>query len=300
MQTPLIVIINRDAGNHTENSFQEQQQQLVHWFQQSGREIDLHPINASDLKDVLEQIIPQKPATIVIGGGDGTLHTAVNSLTHTGISLGILPLGTFNHFAKDLKIPLDLKEAVRTASTGPVKNIDLGEVNGRFFLNNASIGMYPLAVTKRDLYQKLLGLPKLQAMGYAFWRLLWRFPLRTCRIQLQHQQAWIKTPFLFIGNNRYEKNSLAQIQRRSLTEGHLHVLYTVPIGPFGLVKMIVQILFSRLEGTSQLENLWTNTLTIESPKATVVTGLDGEVVRLTPPLHFRSHPGALKVIVPSG
>ncbi|MDY0095683.1 MAG: diacylglycerol kinase family lipid kinase [Candidatus Vecturithrix sp.] len=298
MQTSLSVIINRNAGNHAED-FSQTQQQLVHWFRESGREIDLHPINAADLKDVLEQVISQKPTTVVVGGGDGTLHTTANALARTDISLGILPLGTFNHFAKDLELPLDLEEAIHTVSTGTSKAVDLGEVNGHLFLNNASIGMYPLAVTKRDLYQKLLGLPKLPAMGYAFWRVLWRFPLRTCRIQLQRQSTRVKTPFLFIGNNRYEKSSLAQVQRRSLTEGHLHVLYTIPIGPFTLVKMIVQILFSRFEGTSQLENLWTNTLIIESHKATIKVGLDGEVMQLTPPLHFRSRPGALKVIVPS-
>lgn len=298
MQKPLPVIINRNAGNHAED-FSQMQQQIVHWFQQHGRDIDLHPVVPSDLKGVLEQIIAQKPATVVVGGGDGTLHTAVNALANTDICLGILPLGTFNHFAKDLKIPLNLKEAAHAVNTGTVKAVDLGEVNGHLFLNNASIGMYPLAVTKRNLYQKLLGLPKLPAMGYAFWRLLWRFPLRTCRIELPQQSTRVKTPFLFIGNNRYEKNSVAQVQRRSLTEGHLHVLYTVPIGPFMLVKLITQILFSRLGETAQLENLWVTTFTIESPKPTIKVGLDGEVVQLTPPLHFRSRPGALKVIVPS-
>lgn len=298
MQKPFPVIINRNAGNHDED-FSQAQQQIVHWFQQHDRDIDLHPVAPSDLKDVLERVIAQKPETIIVGGGDGTLHTTANALAHTKITLGILPLGTFNHFAKDLRIPLNLKDAIQTANIGAVKTVDLGEVNGHFFLNNASIGMYPLVVTKRNLYQKLLGLPKLPAMGYAFWRLLWRFPLRTCRMQLQHQQSWIKTPFIFIGNNRYAKDSFAPVRRQSLTEGHLHVLYTIPIGPFRLVKMIIRILLSRLEGTSQLENLWVTTLTIESPKTTINVGLDGEVVRLTPPLHFRSRPGALQVLVPS-
>lgn len=80
---------------------------------------------------------------MVVGGGDGTLHTAANALARTDISLGILPLGTFNHFAKDLELPLDLEEAIHTVSTGMTKAVDLGEVNGHLFLNNASMVIVP-------------------------------------------------------------------------------------------------------------------------------------------------------------
>ena len=91
---------------------------------------------------------------VVAGGGDGTIAAVAAALVDTDVTLGVLPLGTLNHFAKDLGIPLDLEAAVRTLFAGNVARVDVGEVNGRIFLNNSSIGFYPQIVRERERLQR--------------------------------------------------------------------------------------------------------------------------------------------------
>ena len=81
--------------------------------------------------------------------------------------MGVLPLGTLNHFARDLGIPTDLEEAVRVVVEGTVREVDVGEANGRVFVNNSSIGLYPDAVSLRDAWMERDSMHKWVAMGRA-------------------------------------------------------------------------------------------------------------------------------------
>jgi diacylglycerol kinase family enzyme len=86
----------------------------------------------------------------VAGGGDGTSGTVAAVLVDTNVALGVLPMGTRNPFAKDLGNPLDRKPAVRTLFTGRIDCVDVAEVNGRVFVNNSSIGIYPQIARERN------------------------------------------------------------------------------------------------------------------------------------------------------
>ena len=99
----------------------------------------------------------QKPWAIVAGGGDGTINAVASTLVGSNIALGVLPLGTLNHFAKDLNIPLELEAAAHNIIAGHASQIDVGEVNGRIFLNNSSLGLYPTLVRQRKKQQEQLG-----------------------------------------------------------------------------------------------------------------------------------------------
>src|SRR5205085_3689399 len=101
------------------------------------------------------------------GGGDGTQSAIASRLAGTQLVHGVLPLGTLNHFAKDLGIPLQLDEAVRTLAEGRVLEVDVGEVNGRVFINNSSLGLYPEIVRERELQQMRLGKSKWRALASA-------------------------------------------------------------------------------------------------------------------------------------
>ena len=89
------------------------------------------------------------------GGGDGTVNTVASAVIDTDKTFGVLPLGTLNHFAKDLHIPLDLEAAARTIIAGHTTQVDVGEVNDEIFLNNSSLGLYPRLVQKRKKKQRL-------------------------------------------------------------------------------------------------------------------------------------------------
>src|SRR6185503_11351427 len=111
---------------------------------------------------------------VVAGGGDGTVSTAAGALAGTGVPLGVLPLGTLNHFAKDLGIPLDLGDAARVIVAGWTQTVDVGEVNGRLFVNNASVGMYARLIAERAAMQRI-GRGKWVAHGLATLRVFRRY-----------------------------------------------------------------------------------------------------------------------------
>ena len=104
----------------------------------------------TDITALAMRLLRDGSHTLVAGGGDGTVSSVAAAVVQTQALLGILPLGTLNHFAKDLKLPLDLAGAVRTLKTGTVRSVDLAEVNGRAFINNSGLGLYASLVTQRE------------------------------------------------------------------------------------------------------------------------------------------------------
>ena len=141
---------------------------------------------------------------LIVGGGDGTIGAAASALVGTETRLGILPLGTLNHFARDLGIPTDLAEAAQADRRGQAeRRVDVAEMNGRIFINNSAIGLYPLMVVDRDLQRKRLGRSKRLAMLVASLRTLARFNHQRLTLTVNDEKARVDTPLLFVGNNDY-------------------------------------------------------------------------------------------------
>jgi len=128
--------------------------------------------NGEDLSEIVRRSLSDGAKTIVAGGGDGTISAVAPAIAGGGNRLGVLPLGTLNHFAKDLSIPLDLKEAAKVILAGRTKPVDAAEVNGRVFINNSSLGLYPEVVRGRELHERL---------GHGKWSSLLRSAIRVFR-----------------------------------------------------------------------------------------------------------------------
>src|SRR5438067_322164 len=140
---------------------------------------------------------------LIVGGGDGSVAAAAAALAGTETSLGILPLGTLNHFARDLGLPLNIDEAARLIASGPERRVDVAEMNGRIFINNSAIGLYPLMVVDRDLQRMRLGRSRRLAMIVASLRTLARFNHRRLTLTINDQQAVLDTTLLFVRTNDY-------------------------------------------------------------------------------------------------
>jgi diacylglycerol kinase family enzyme len=137
---------------------------------------------------------------LVVGGGDGTISAAASAIVGTETRLGILPLGTLNHFARDLGIPTDLDEAAKLIAADSDRRVDVAEMNGRIFINNSAIGLYPLMVIDRDLQRKRFGRSKKLAMIVASFRTLARFGHQRLTLTVNDEKERIETPLLFVGN----------------------------------------------------------------------------------------------------
>jgi diacylglycerol kinase family enzyme len=236
---------------------------------------------------------------VVLGGGDGTLSAGAAVLAGGPKPLGILPLGTLNHFAKDVGIPLDLDGAVETIEGGRVTEVDVGEVNGRIFLNNSSVGLYPSAVAHREELRHRHGGGKWPAMFTACWEAFRRFPLLDVIMQVEDRAVALTTPFIFVGNNRYDMRLFALGTRTSLQDGVLSVYLTRNTGRAGLLRLAFRALLGRLEQDCDFRSLALAGVEIRSRRRSLRVSLDGEVVRMASPLRYVIRPRALRVLAPA-
>jgi len=232
---------------------------------------------------------------VVAAGGDGTVSAVAGALAGTGTPVGVLPLGTLNHFARDLGIPLDLVEAARVVAAGAVRLVDVAEVNGHLFVNNSSVGFYPRVVRRRKRLRAFVG--KWLAMAWGALEVLWRLPRIPLRLETEGGAAPVVTPFLFVGNNRYEPGLLAERRREALDRGELRVYVARWAGRRAFVGVALRWLLGRGRDEDVAE-LSARTVRVESRRRGLDVAADGEVLRLRPPLRYVIRPRALSVLAP--
>ena len=235
--------------------------------------------------------------SVIAGGGDGTINAVASVLAGSAVRLGVLPLGTLNHFAKDLKIPLDLDEAVANALNGVTRKVDVGEVNGRIFLNNSSLGIYPDIVRDREHQQRHLGRGKWPAFGRAVFAAARRFPFLNVRLKINGEEHLRRTPFVFIGNNEYLQG-LTMGTRERLDSGKLCLYMAQKPTRLGMLRYAIHALFGRLAQARDFDVLSAPELVIEPRRHHLRVATDGEVTVMQPPLCYRSRASALNVVVP--
>jgi len=235
---------------------------------------------------------------VVAGGGDGTINAVAGALVGTNTALSVLPIGTLNHFAKDVGIPLDLEAAVRNVFMGHVIKVDVGEVNGRVFVNNSGMGLYPHIVRQREEQQRH-GHSKWVAFVIAVGSVLRRYSRLRVRLHMDEAEALARvTPFLFVGNNRYEVAGLEIGRRTSLDSGRLWICTATRTGRRNLLRMALRAFTGHVTdhelNAFESQEIWVQ---IGTPRVNVST--DGEVTIMDAPLHYRIRPRALGVVVPA-
>jgi diacylglycerol kinase family enzyme len=288
------VIINATSDNSGKEDLREQ---IAELFGAGGIEVRISLARSTnELIEFARRAAASDAAIIVGGGGDGTINAVASALIGTDKTLGVLPLGTLNHFAKDLKIPLDVEKAVATIIEGHAVQVDVGEVNGRIFLNNSSLGLYPSIVHQREQKQKL-GQGKWPAFVWATFGVMRRYPFLDVRLNADGKEFSSRTPFVFIGNNEYEMESFDIGGRSRLDAGRLSLYFSHRTGRLGLLGLGVRALLRRLHQSEDFVRLTTAEVLIETKRSRVRVSTDGEVNMIRPPLRYRTLPGALRVIV---
>jgi len=264
----------------------------------AGVDPEIELIEGGDCEVRCKAIAERGDALLIVGGGDGTISAAASALVGTKTKLGILPLGTLNHFSRDLGIPADLGEAAKLIASGSEKRVDVAEMNGRIFINNSAIGLYPLMVVDRDLQRKRFGRSKRLAMLVASLRALARFNHQRLTLTVNDEKARIDTPLLFVGNNDYRLDIGAPGQRESLDDGELCVLVMRKKTRTGLIGASIRALFDRTRRDDMVRIDSVERLRVGSHRGQLAVSLDGEVVRSAPPLDYRIRKQALTVIAP--
>jgi diacylglycerol kinase family enzyme len=237
-------------------------------------------------------------SAVVAGGGDGTVSAVASQLAGTAVPLGVLPLGTLNHFAKDLGIPLGIDDAIGVIAQGRIEPVDVGEVNGRVFINNSSLGLYPDIVLDREQQRRRLGRGKWTALVSACVHALQRYPVLSLHIDADGEGLVRRSAFAFVGNNEYTMDGFDIGERTSLRAGRLCLYVTQRTGRFGLIRLALRALAGRLRQARDFDALTVSRLRVDTARRRLRVATDGEVSVMQAPLEYRIRPGALRVLVP--
>ncbi len=291
----LPVLINPGGGNAGDDAIERVKAALA----KAGIDAAIEQVDGPDLDARATELANRGARTVVACGGDGTLSAVGGALAGTQTALGILPLGTLNHLARDLGISFDLDEAAATLASGHRKQIDVADLNGRVFVNNSAIGLYPLMVADREGQEERLGRSKKFAMLIAGVRTLIRFHHYRLSLTINDsEQATLETPLLFVGNNIYRTTMPRAGQRDRLDDGKLSILVARKSSRLALIHSLLLSLIGK-SGSDQLIELdKVIRLRVASRRSHLTVSADGETLHLPLPLDYRIRPKALWVVAP--
>ena len=290
------VFLNASAG--TASNHPHMAGELDDLFAAAGCHATIKSLREGEDVNRLARDASADASIVVAAGGDGTVSAVAGGIVGSRAALGVLPLGTLNHFAKDLQIPLNLRQAVEVIAAGQRTCVDVGEVNGRVFVNNSSIGVYPDIVQERDVLRRQ-GHAKWPAMAIATLRVLRRSLDVKVGVEVDGRQTNWQTPFVLVGNNEYVVDGIRLGSRARIDQGTLF-LYLAPLARGSdLPALVARALIGRTMTSHAFEIAPTPELTIHTRTTRMIrVAIDGEVVQLTTPLRYRTRPGALHVLAP--
>lgn len=275
-------------------------------FAHHGIEAEIRQLAGEGIGEAARAFVGQQadaPRTrqevLVVAGGDGTIGTVAGAFAGTGLPLGILPLGTLNHFAKDLGLPLEIDAAAAIIASGHSRKVDVAELNGRVFVNNSSIGLYPFMVERRNAHQHRHGIGKMLATVPAVFETLKGASWHRLHIAAGGERRPIRTPCIFVGNNCYGIDLKTLGRRACLDRGELDIHVVRQQSRLGVLMLPIRIALGIVKPERDVQTFSSKELEILTRRRrSLRVSLDGEVVRLETPLRYRSRPQALCVLCP--
>lgn len=294
----IVAIVNEKAGTVVSGDLDAEGLRAM--FAGAGVEADVRFLPGDRICDTAREAVAGGADAVVAGGGDGTIRAVASVLAGGKVPMGVLPLGTLNHFARDLGIPTDPAGAVGLIANGQVKALDLGDVNGEVFVNNSVLGFYPPVVKVRDWERRKLDRNKWLATASAALKVLPKLPTLRLHVKADGVDAWRNTHFVFVGNNEYQMNAFSFGARNRFDSGDLYVYIARTSSRLGLFGLALLSLIRDVTRTRGFDSWELPELTVETRhKKALAVYLDGEVTVLTPPLRYTTRPLSLPVIVPA-
>jgi len=272
----------------------------------AGRELHLLRVDdARRLATIARDAVQRAQAVqgvVVAAGGDGTLNAVAQAVLGSGCAFGVLPQGTFNYFGRTHGIPQDTVQATQLLLHAPVRPVQVGLVNQRVFLVNASVGLYPRLLEEREGWKSRFGRSRLVAFGAGVTTLLRGYRSLRLQIEVQGRTRRVRTPTLFVGNNALQLQQLGFAQALHVEQGALAAIVLRPVSRATLLWLMLRGAFGQLGQADQVLSIACTRLKAELgwPQTAryVKVATDGEVLRLPLPLEFRVSPEPLWLIRP--
>ena len=286
------LFLNRNSGPRSETD------ELVAAAGEAGLEV-VELSGDVDCPGEVRDRIARGTRLFIAAGGDGTVHHIVQGLIHSDAELAVIPIGTYNHFARDLEIPLTWREALDVALQGERHFVDAGRINERFFVNNVSLGLYPEMVARREAHGR--DYPRWKARMHAFYGTLRKYKHVTLAVESIAHYELIRTHVFMVSNNSYDMERFgAEAPREKLTEGKLSVYWLPHTSRIRLMRYIARYLAGRVRTIPGFRSFRTTRLRVQSSHKALKVGVDGELFELATPLTVTIVPRSLIVRVPRG
>jgi diacylglycerol kinase family enzyme len=236
---------------------------------------------------------------IVAAGGDGTINLVARIVIEQGVTLGVIPLGTFNYLARHLGIPLVPREAAHSIASGIPRPVHVGRINGHLFLNNASFGLYQALLEEREQMKQRFGRYKLVAVAAGLGT-LWNYRrVYNLRMELDGKPTQLRTPMVFFGLNSLQFENLGMDAAACTQAGMLAVIVLRSTSRWTLLGMALRGVLHRLHGTTDLRTHCAGSVEVKQAGARrAKVAVDGESVTCTMPLQVELVRDGLRVVAP--
>ena len=301
---PLSLIYNKKSGFHAANK-DEVYEQLVADLSTAGFEIQSFELSeCMNFDQMMQEILlrhrqAENVGVVVAAGGDGTLNAVASKLMGTAIPMGILPLGTFNYVARVLNIPLDLLDAAKAIGEGQPRSVHVAQLNQHIYLNNASLGLYPLFIQKREQFNKHFGRFPLHAYTSALDVLIRDRKELKLEVEVDGQRYPVKTPLIFFGNNQLQLAEMKLRIAEAAEAGKVAGVVVAKSDKRTLFKTLWQLIKGNLDQASDVYSFAADEVIVHSKRNKLTVAVDGEIVTMTPPLKITVRKHALNIMVPA-
>jgi diacylglycerol kinase family enzyme len=300
---PLFAVLNVGSGKH---DLADVRARLEAKLAQTRRALSLRVVTeAGELSRVAAQAVAEasRAGGIVVGaGGDGTINAVARATLGSGCPFGVLPLGTFNYFSRTHGIPSELEDACDVLLGTRAFEVQVGLLNDRAFLVNASLGLYPKLLEEREQAKHHLGRSRLVAIGAALKTLLGRHRRLSIDLDLGNGKHSLVTPTLFVGNNRLQLARVGLLESEVIEQRRLVAIVLKPVGAFAMLRVLLRAALGQLDQTEEVLSFDFSSMTVRPRRGLrrIKTALDGEVTWLESPLTFRVAPEPLLLLRPPG
>lgn len=299
---PITVLMNAGSGSGDKA---DARAAITEAIAGTGRELEiLVARRPRDIPDLARRAAERRACILAAAGGDGTLNAVAAVAWERGLPLGVIPLGTFNYFARDLGIPLAPGDAARVLAAGVPRRVAAGFVNGHIFLNNASFGLYRRLIEERETHKQRFGRNRLVALYSALTTLLHRHRSYLLHLEINGQPASFSTLSVFFGRNALQLERLGLDEALCVARGELAILAVRDVGRLSMLGLMLRGAVGLLESATDLRQSCARRVEVKQVELAgrgrrLKVAIDGEIVQCPLPLVIESIAGAVEVMVPA-
>ncbi len=302
-ETPYYFVLNSRSGSADAPRAREIMERML---REAKRPHEFFMVeDPSQIAQIAERAVTRAVQTngaVIASGGDGTLAATAQAVLPTGQPYGIVPNGTFNYFGRAQDVPNDVEAAMRIVLDPELRRVQVGTVNGRVFLVNASLGLYPKLLQDRERYTRQYGRKRVVALWAGIVSLSHGYRQLLLDIEVDGKRQQVRTPTLFVGNNHLQLERVGLPEAEEVKEHRLAGIMVKPVSSSQLLWLTLRGALGQLGDDDRVMNFAFQRLTVNAVHGhdgrRIEVATDGERSWMQMPLTFAVAPKPLTLLSP--